>query len=112
MNKTIYEKTLKAQQRNGEYRPACICCSVDDPILLEKHHLHGKAHSDDVVLLCKNHHALITAGQNKLPPRARSQKASRKDQLACLLLNLILILEQIIKTLKDFCYEIVDGVCT
>lgn len=110
MDKTTYEKTHKSQQRNGELRPACFRCGEDDPVVLEKHHLTGKAHSDDLIPLCKNCHAKITAGQNLFPPKARTHKAPLKERLTYALYTLILLIEMVLKTLKDLCFEIIGTV--
>lgn len=110
MDKTTYEINLKSQQRNGISRPVCFCCDEDDPRVIEEHHILGKAYSDDIIPLCKNCHAKITAGQNLFPPKARSHKAPLKDRLAYTLSTLIYLIELVLKYLKDLCLEIIGVV--
>ena len=111
MDKATYEKMLRNQHRNGEYRPACIC-GEDDPLVLEKHHSFGKAYSDDLVLLCKNCHTKITAGQNLVAPKARSKNSSPLERLVFALLTFILLLAEGIENLIKICYEILGEVST
>jgi len=106
MEKTICHKIHPDQK----LRPACFLCGEDDPLVIEEHHTLGKAYSDDVIPLCKNCHAKITAGQNLFPPRARSHKAPLKDRLAYALYTLIYFIELVLKYLKDLCLEIVGAV--
>jgi len=93
-------------------RPACFLCGEDDPtvLIIEDHHILGRAYSDDKIPLCKNCHAKITAGQNLLPPKARSHNAPLKDRLAYALYTLILLIEEVLKHLKTLCVEIIQTV--
>lgn len=94
-------------------RPKCLLCPEDDPKVLdviEGHHILGRAYSDVKIPLCKNCHAKITAGQNMFPPKARSHNAPLKDRLAYALYTLILLIEEVLKHLKDICFEIIKTV--
>lgn len=106
MDKTTYEKTLRSQQRSGATRPACIRCGEDNPIVLEDHHVFGRGYSDDVVPLCKNCHAKITAGQNLVSPAMRSKNASAFQRLIYALLTFFLLLAQCMENLIKICYEL------
>jgi hypothetical protein len=112
MDNVTYQKMLKKQTRTGEIKRMCAYCGEDDPRVLEDHHIAGRANSDVVITLCLNHHKILTAEQNKFPPKARAHNAPTRDKLAFLLFTLLVTLEQIITTLKDFCFQIIDGVTT
>jgi hypothetical protein len=88
-------------------RPVCFLCGEDDPLVIEEHHPVGRAYSNDKIPLCKNCHAKITAGQNLFPPKARSHKAPLKERLTYALYSLILLIEEVLKTLKELCFEII-----
>lgn len=109
MDKATYDKILCSQQRNGTTRPACICCGEDDPKVLEDHHVYGRGYSDDVVPLCKNCHAKVTAGQNVLSPKARSKAASPVERLVYALLTFLLLMKEAIVNLEKICYEILTA---
>lgn len=102
MDKTTFHKI----HPDPKLRPACIYCGEDDPVVLEKHHAFGKGYSDDIVLLCKNHHAKITAGQNLVAPKARSKNASPVERLVYALLSFLLLLAEGIDNLIKICYEL------
>ncbi len=106
MDKSTYEMNLKSQQRNGITRPACFLCGEDNPLVIEEHHPLGKAYSNDVIPLCKNCHAKITAGQNLVAPNARSKNASLFERLIYALLSFILLIKEAIVNLEKICYEI------
>ena len=43
---------------------ACLICGETDPLMLDSHHVLGRAWADQPqVRLCKNHHAVITEDQ-------------------------------------------------
>lgn len=109
MDKATHEKLLR-QQPHKVHRPICFSCEEADPLVLEEHHMVGKAYSDEAILLCKNCHAKVTAGQNLFPPKARSHKAPLKERLTYALYSLILLIEQILSYLKDLCLEIVGAI--
>lgn len=106
MDKTTYAKTLRSQHRNGATRPACVCCGEDDPQVLEDHHIYGRGYSDDVVPLCKNCHAKVTAGQNVLSPKTRSKSATPLERLVYALLTFLLLMKEAIVNLEKICYEL------
>lgn len=55
----------------------CVLCGESDPrVLLEKHHIFGRANSAETLYICKNCHSKVTQSQNMFPPKARSGKAS------------------------------------
>ena len=59
-----------------------------------------------LLLLCKNHHAKITAGQNLVAPKARSKNASPVERLVYALLSFLLLLAEGIDNLIKICYEL------
>ena len=58
---------LLRQERAARRLPpgaACAQCGETDPVLLELHHVAGRANDQDlVVVLCLNHHRLQTVSQ-------------------------------------------------
>lgn len=58
-------------------------CGEDDPrVTMEAHHVFGRANSEETLIICQNCHRKLTYDQNKLAPKKRNRKASKKDRLA------------------------------
>jgi hypothetical protein len=69
------EKRLRRNvERLGVDDARCLFCPEDDPRCLEKDHIAGRAHSDDVVILCANCHRRRTDLQKDHPPKQAPQK--------------------------------------
>lgn len=68
---TAYYKQLIAEQKclakflvgSG----CCIICFNANPLLLDEHHLFGRANSEIILTVCSNHHALLTRMQGSWP---------------------------------------------
>jgi 5-methylcytosine-specific restriction endonuclease McrA len=59
----------------------CAICGEDDPrILMEAHHVFGRANGKEVLILCKNCHSKVTLTQDLLPPKKRSKHANEADR--------------------------------
>ncbi len=73
MDKDTYRKSVEKMKRGRKATLCCAICGESDPNVIEIHHMYGRGYSNETIPLCKNHHAKITAIQNKLPPKARSE---------------------------------------
>lgn len=82
MNKQDYANYIQRNKKGKKPPVACAVCGVDDPVVIEMHHVDGRSNSDWVKPLCKNHHAKVTAEQNKLSPKIRSSEASEQNMRA------------------------------
>ena len=52
-----------ARERLGPINPKhlkCLYCDVTDPLILEKHHIAGRRYDNDTVIVCRNHHRLLS----------------------------------------------------
>jgi hypothetical protein len=79
----------------------CCCCSEDNPaVLKEYHHLLGRSHPE-TLLVCFNCHRKITASQQKLAPKLRSNKVSEDDRRAYMDVTIGAALELFGKYLKE-----------
>jgi len=108
MNKEIYSEHVKSMAQDKTTRKMCFNCGEDNPLIMrksEKHHILGKANSDETILLCPNCHSKITADQNKLKPEKRSSGASNQNRFRFRLVSrgslLKLIGEQLISEGKN-----------
>ena len=80
MTNETHKKSLRKFQRDGHTSVCCSLCAENDPRTIEMHHYEGRMFPDQVIPVCKNCHAKITAEQNKIPPKARSKNASPEQK--------------------------------
>jgi hypothetical protein len=52
-----------ALDRLGSNNPCCCMCGIDDPTCLERHHLAGRKNDEFTVIVCRNHHRMLTNDQ-------------------------------------------------
>lgn len=54
-------------ERLGSDDAKCAICGLSDPICLEFHHLAGRRYDEEGVMLCRNHHAVLSDAQRDHP---------------------------------------------
>ena len=65
-----YESRLrKAYERLGTDTPKCTFCDATDPFALELHHIAGQEFGDELVIVCLNHHAMLSNAYKDHPPK-------------------------------------------
>jgi hypothetical protein len=97
----------------------CELCGISDPDvllatpgpLLEEHHVLGRAAAPNVtVVLCRNHHAILTGRQHDhdaLPPLGQAApRDSFLERLARALISLALFLHDLAHTLNGFAAQL------
>lgn len=114
MKKDVFLGKSWDSVHNGKTLPImCYLCGEDNPSILKKiesHHLFGKAHSDVQVPLCLNCHTKITSVQNRVNPKKRSKKASKKHKIGYLLVTQGRMLELIGRKSQEIGAELLkDG---
>jgi hypothetical protein len=83
MDKETYKKSMKSMYWKGNRVRCCYVCGLDDPDMLEEvvlHHVDGRANSDLVIDLCKNHHDKVHDITNKAAPNDKSKDASKQKR--------------------------------
>lgn len=63
------ERERKACERLGTDKPKCIYCAETHPAVLELHHVAGRKFGDELVIVCRNHHRLLSDTQKDHPPQ-------------------------------------------
>ena len=90
----------KACERLETDTPACAVCGEDRPTILERHHIAGRKYDPATMILCKNHHALITDTQKDFPPNTDSP--SELECIGRMLINLAELFRMLVEKLKEF----------
>lgn len=100
-------RARKARERLGIEDPVCAVCGEDRPVLLERHHVAGRKNDSATVILCKNHHALITDAQKDLPPPT-GDKPICLERIGQMLLGLAELFKILIEKLSEFGHYLID----
>ena len=90
-----------ARERLKVPNPKCAFCPENNPLVLEKHHVAGKGFHDDTVIVCRNHHRLLSDLQKDHPEKIYEQPADL-EQIAHYLAGLADFFELLVKTLRKF----------
>jgi len=78
-------------------------CGISDNrvLILDKHHLLGRANSKEWVYLCLNCHRILTTSQNSMAPKIRRKNADEEDKRAYIDTTMGAALELFGKYLKE-----------
>lgn len=97
-----------ALERLGSKNPRCALCSEDDPRVLEKHHVAGRAYDpDSIIIVCRNHHRKLSDSQ-KDHPEKRMEVTDPLEVIARFLVSFADILEFVIDKLREFAKELIE----
>lgn len=97
----------RALERLGTRNPTCIYCGENDPIVLERHHVAGRAYHEVTVVVCRNHHRKLSDRQKDHPPKV-TDIPDAHEIIARLLLGLADIFEPLIKIFREFAQQLIE----
>ena len=109
MNKETYKMTNQKQKRDKNTSLCCVSCGEDNPSVIELHHIDGRFNSNKVIPLCKNCHFKVTAEQNKISPKARSENASPVKKRGFQFVSLGALLKEVGQQLINFGHEMIKN---
>lgn len=99
------EQRLRALQTRN---PACVICGESDSACLERHHIAGRKHHDDVSIVCRNCHRKLTDRQlDHVLPMA-TEPSGELATIGNYLLGLCDLLAMIVETLRQFGKSLVN----
>jgi hypothetical protein len=85
----------------GTNSPRCCICGNADWRVIEEHHVAGRKHDNRVVLVCANHHRILTDDQKDHPqPEACADELLA--QIGNLILGLVDMLANVLPRLREF----------
>lgn len=94
-------RARRKHEHFGTTEPACSVCGESRVALLEKHHIAGRAYDPATMILCKNHHALMTEFQKDFPPDA-GDPSNALERIGRMLLNLAELFAILVEKFKEF----------
>ena len=98
----------KALERLGTDTPKCAHCDVANPFCLQLHHIAGEANDARTIIVCLNHHAMITNAQKDHPEPADdlSHPANRLGNIVLGIAELLLIAVEMLREAGRYLIEI------
>lgn len=104
MTKPVDDEDRKQQQlrRLGTQNPSCVICGESDPAVLEKHHIAGRKHHDDLAIVCRNCHGKLSDKQRGRATSHPPDPPGMSSTIGRYLLGLADLLEMIIEALRRF----------
>lgn len=100
-------RTRQRWERLGTDSPKCAICGLTDPTCLEYHHLSGRRHGDEGVILCRNHHAVLSDAQRDHPTDT-GLSGDPWEAFGRFLLGLADLLSLVIAKLKEIGEALID----
>lgn len=91
-----------ALDRLGTEHPCCRICGNSDWRCLELHHVAGRKYSDDLVIVCRNCHAILSDDQRDHPDKMNPNVPDFLEQLGQFLLGLGDFFALLAERLKGF----------
>lgn len=104
MTRRIDAEDRKQQQlrRLGSQYPHCVVCGESDPRVLEKHHIAGRKHSEDLSTVCRNCHRRLSDKQRDHVAYGSKEAIGPLGNIGHYLLGLADLLEMIVAALRRF----------
>lgn len=94
-------RARRAYERLGTTEPACAVCGETRPTILERHHIAGKDYDPETMILCRNHHGLITDAQKDFP-NGGSDLPNYLECIGRMLLNLAELFAILVEKLREY----------
>jgi hypothetical protein len=108
LNVASERRRQSALERLGVNNPKCIYCDECDPRCLELHHIAGKKNDPTTIIVCRNCHRKLSDLQKDHPPQTERPR-NAMEEIGRFLLGLADIFELLIKKMREFGRELIDG---
>ena len=107
-SKSRAERLEQVYRRLGTRDPVCIGCGETYPFCFELHHLAGRKHHGDTVIVCRNCHCKLTDQQLDHVSLPAFEPQSQMVVMGCYLLGLCDLLDLVTDTLRAFAHELIE----
>jgi len=97
----------KALERLGTDTPQCAFCDAMNPFCLQLHHIAGQENDARTIIVCLNHHAMITNAQKDHPSPVDdlSHPANRLGNIVLGIAELLLIAVEMLREAGRYLIE-------
>ena len=90
----------RALERLGTNNPRCPFCGIDEPLVMELHHVAGRAFDDLEVPVCRNCHRVLSDWQKDHPPQ-RGNPPGEVERAAHFLDGVADLLELLVRWFRE-----------
>ena len=94
-------------ERLGVEKPRCTHCGLDDVRCLEAHHIAGRKFDDATVILCRNHHRILSDDQ-KDHPRLIGDEPTLHERVGHFLKGLADLFALLVAKLHEYGDELIE----
>lgn len=111
MKKRYLDREDREEQRLRKLKtrsPACLVCGESDSRCLELHHIAGRKHHEDTVILCRNCHRKLSDQQLDYAHLLNPAREGDLVMIASYLLGLRDLLAPVIETLPEFVDSLIN----
>jgi hypothetical protein len=111
MKKRYLDPEDREEQRLRKLKtrtPVCVHCNESDSRCLERHHIAGKKHHEDTVILCRNCHRKLSDQQFDHAPFLNAVRKGDVVTIASYLLGLRDLLAPVVETLPEFVDSLIN----
>ena len=104
LTRRVSEEVRKQQRlrRLGTQRAICTVCAELDSAVLQRHHIAGREHHDDVANVCTNDHKKLTDLQRSHVPPGPRKPVGQLAKSGHYYLGLADLFERMVPTFREF----------
>lgn len=96
----------RACERLGTNEPRCPFCGATDPLVMELHHVGGRAFDDTLVPVCRNCHRTLSDWQ-KDHPGSIGDPPNESERIGHALMGLADMFELLGRRLREFAAKLI-----
>ena len=111
MKKRHLDREDRKQRRHWRLQdrsPSCRICGYDRPMALERHHIAGRKHHDDTVIVCRNCHSELSDLQLDHRPAAEPKPPIEPERVGMYLLGLCDFHSLAIERMREFAVALIE----
>lgn len=108
-HKDAEDRRQQQLRRLGTQSPVCVSCGETDPVVMEKHHIAGRKHREDIAMVCRNCHSKLSDQQRDHVPSGRGEPEGVLAKIGHYLLGFADLLALAVNALREFGHLLIEA---